>query len=64
MNQGYNEIPDHEMIGKTLLMRRGDLWRKHLNHESSPQNHITKSFFVSLHYIRAHLPYCDPASQN
>jgi len=25
INQGYNEIPDHEMIGKTLLMRRGDL---------------------------------------
>ena len=24
INQEYNEIPDHEMIGKTLLMRRGD----------------------------------------
>ncbi len=24
INQGYKEIPDHEMMGKTLRMRRGD----------------------------------------
>ena len=31
INQEYNEIPDHEMIGKTLLMRRVELQFFHLD---------------------------------